>query len=205
VSETIHNYRGERSWRGAAPLLLTCLLPVALMGVAIKPALDAGDLSERLSSARERAVYARGLSGFFADFGEGGPPTESYEHIESLLLGRLPETVEVTALYRAVLYAASGLDLSMDSIVAGSEEDLGLPAGEKTVHERRAVLKGHAQVHALTSFLAALHREGYPVCVHSCTLHALAEQPGLFDFQIEIGAFFLSEPALPEDPYLTPL
>lgn len=199
MSVAFHNYRRRRSWAGTLPLLLCCLAPLGLMGVAVTPALRASGLEERLESARERAAKARGVRSFLGDFDAAGPPTERFRHIQSLLKARLPGSFEGTQFYRTALTAARGLDLNLESIVARKGQDLGLPVDDLSVFEHHAVLKGQARADALTAFLESLHREGHPVCVHHCSLNALTNRPGMFDFQMDLGVFYLAAPDHSDD------
>jgi hypothetical protein len=110
----------------------------------------------------------------------------------------MPKRFEATEFYEVCLRAARDLDLDLETIVPHGTEDLGFPVARLTVHECDATLKGRAYAEHLTAFLTAMHREGHPVCVHACKLHALEDRPGVFEFHLELGAFFLARPDLPD-------
>ena len=207
MKSILANYQKRKRWRGLLPLSICCVLPLALMGFTVKPALSFGRLSLDLREARGRAETAKRLRVFFASFGEQGPPTESYHRIESALASRIPRSCEATSLYRACLNAAADLELELESIVPGQRQDLGLPLGGLSLHERRLALKGRSSSTQIPAFLSAMHREGQPVCVHACKLSAVESEPGVFDFQIELGVYYLAVPSLEEemiDPVVDP-
>jgi hypothetical protein len=206
VKSILANYQKRKRWRGLLPLSICGVLPLALMGFTVKPALSFGRLSMDLREARGRADTARRLRTFFQTFGEDGPPTESYLRIESALASHIPSSPEATSLYQASLSASRDLELELESIVPGMRQDLGLPLGGLSLHERRLALKGRAGSAQIPSFLAAMHREGHPVCVHACKLSSVESEPGVFDFQLELGVYYLAIPSLEEeiDPVIDP-
>lgn len=198
MKPALHNYRRRRSWRGVLPILPACLVPLAMMGVTVKPVVDFGGLATRLDEARTRAAEAREMRDFLAEFGDEGPPIEQFLGMQRALEGRLPHAFRSTELYEAALSAAKGLELDLETIVPGSQQDLGHPVGGRSVHECRAILKGRGRAEALPAFLVALHGEGHPVSVHGCKLHALEGRPGVYDFHLDLGVYFLALPA-PDD------
>ena len=207
MKSILANYQKRKRWRGLLPLSICSVLPLALMGFTVKPALSFGRLSMDLREARGRADTARRLRAFFEAFGEEGPPTESYRRIESALADHFPRSSEETSLYRACLSASRNLELELESIVPGTHQDLGLPLGELSLHERRLALKGRGSAAQIPAFLAAMHREGQPVCVHACKLSAVESEPGTFDFQIELGVYYRAIPSIEEkeiDPAIDP-
>jgi hypothetical protein len=196
VNSKLNNYTKMHSWKALARLLPCCLLPLALIGYTAKPAYDYNSLGARLEQAKVRAKHARELRMFLAEFKMEAPPIERYRELEALVVQRMPDDFAATDFYQTTLSAAHSLDLSLDSIVPMHQEDLGYPVGNLSVHECHVMLKGKAHAEHLTAFLAAMHREGQPVCVHGCKLHAINDAPGTFDFQLELGAFFLSSTQL---------
>ncbi len=199
MKSTLNNYSTKRGWRGMTSLLPCCLLPLTLIGYTAKPVYDYTSLGGRLEQARSRAEHARELRMFLEEFQGAGPPTERYRNLEALLVQRMPDGFAATEFYETTLSAARSLDLTLDSIVPLNEVDLGQPVAHLSIHECRVTLKGRAHAEHLTAFLAAMHREGQPVSVHACKLHAIDENPGTFDFQLDLGAFFLSPPKPPEE------
>jgi len=199
VKSNLNNYSEKRGWRAMTPLLPCCLLPLALIGYTAKPAYDYTSLGSRLEQAQERAEHARELRLFLAEFESSGPPIERCRQLEALLVQRMPDGFAATEFYETTLSAARSLDLSLDSIVPMNEVDLDCPVAHLSIHECRVTLKGRAHAEHLTAFLVAMHREGQPVCVHGCKLHAIDEDPGTFDFQLELGAFFLSFPSITDE------
>ena len=207
MKSILANYRKRKRWRGLLPLSICGVLPLALMGFTVKPALSFGRLSMDLREARGRAETARRLRAFLETFGPEGPPTESFLRIESALASHIPRSCEATSLYQACLSASRDLELELESIVPGAQQDLGLPLSGLSLHERRLALKGRASSAQIPAFLAALHREGHPVCVHACKLSAVESEPGVFDFQLELGVYYLALPSLEEgeiDPAIDP-
>ena len=71
------------------------------------------------------------------------------------------------------------------------------------MHERRVALKGRGSSAQIPAFLAAMHRQGHPVCVHACKLSAVEPEPGVFDFQLELGVYYLAIPT-PEEVEIDP-
>ena len=201
MKPALHNYKQKRGWRSVLPVLPACLLPLALMGATVKPALDFGGLSRRLEEARGRAAEAREMRSFLAEFGAEGPPTEQFCQMQAALAARVPEGFEPTEFYEAALSAARGLELELETIVPNNSEDLGYAVGDLTIHEQRATLKGRVRAEALSRFLVAMHREGHPVSVHACKLHSLELEPGLFDFYLDLGVFFLAPPTVPDSEF----
>lgn len=194
----LHNYERKPNLRVLAPLLPAVLLPIALMGVTVRPVLDFSGLTGRLEEAKSLARGARDAHAFMMDFGPDGPPTEKLQQIEASLVERLPRAFTPTDFYRIALDSTSGLEVQLETIVPGSESDLEFAVAGLSIHERVTTLKGRARPSALPIFLSALHRRGYPVTVHGCKLHALAEHAELFDFHLELGVLFLSSPAVSE-------
>lgn len=202
MKSNLNNYTTKRGWRGLTPLLPCCLLPLALIGYTAKPAYDYASLGGRLEQAQERAQHARELRSFLAEFGTTGPPIERYHQLEALLVERMPDDFAATEFYETTLRAARSLDLGLESIVPLNRMDLGYPVADLSIHECHVTLKGRAHAEHLTAFLAAMHREGQPVCVHGCKLHAIDEDPETFDFQLELGAFYLSPPTPTDEEFL---
>jgi len=122
VKPTVHNYRSRRTWRSVVPVLPACLLPLALMGVTVKPVIDYTGLTRRLEEAQQRAAQAREVREFLDGFGAQGPPTEDYRRMLAALAGRLPSAFEPTEFYEAALSACTGLELGLTAasvVVAG--------------------------------------------------------------------------------------
>lgn len=191
----VHNFDRPVRSRARLPLVIACLLPLSVVGVTVEPALHAQLLSRELERARQRSEEARAARAFLDAFGPDGPPTERYQRVLDVLVERIPHGFEPSAFFERVLSATAGLDISLDLIDPQRESDLGLTCGPFSIHERRVGLRGSARAPELTRFVDALRRAGQPACVHACNLRALENEPGRFDFQLALGAFFLAPPS----------
>ncbi len=200
MNALLSNYRERKSRSVLGPVLAAGLLPLALMGVTAVPAIDYGSLSSDLRMAEGRYNRSEELRRLIGRLGSEGPPTERFEELLSALVGLLPANFEPTAFYQASLTAARGLDLELESIVPMASKDLALRVGDFTVYERSITLTGTGNPAHFRDLLQSLHRQGHPVSVHSCRLDSQRERPGVFRFQLELGAFYLSTPPSTDEP-----
>lgn len=198
-----HNFREESRWKRYTALLPVALTPLLLIGFSLRPALEYVALSGDLDQARRRALEADDLDRFLATFGDEGPPTDQYDALLDLLAHRVPHEFEPTTFLERCMRATEGIDVALGAIDPTGLFSLEAPVGDLHLHQRTVTLQGRGRREDLPRFLTALHRQGQPVAVLQSKLDAL-EDGVHFDFTLELAAFFLAEPTVPDDDAILP-
>jgi hypothetical protein len=184
----VENLRHGYRLRHAAMLVPAFLLPLALLGVTIEPALRVATGRRELSRAQEMVERARRARSVLEEVG----PIEQIAPLEEMrqeLYALVPDSISAVEVYSRVRQVAAGCGFAVDSIVLGAAEDLELVHDDDTIVMQEIQVAGTATVDAVLGLVRSLRRSGLPLAVVGVRLQRTSLHGDEFSVDLRLGTF----------------
>lgn len=168
-----------------APVLI---LPIAITGVAVRPALDRREAMFEEHRLRDLLAHCSDRERSLRDFG----PLEQVQIFAALrqaLHDQVPAELEPIEIYNHLRQAAMTYGVELGSIRMMDATDTGLTIGSEAIVSQDVSLTGTATATELCHFVAGLEARGLPCAVTYLNLSRDRRDQDRFRIDLELGLF----------------
>ncbi len=186
--EGSQNLRGGLHWASTTLMLPAVILPLALVGIAVRPALDV--IEVRLEYARAERKLEAGLEqrATLERFGSLDR-LEAMEVLRARLHDLIPEPFTPIEVYTWMRIAAERHGLDLRGIRMDGSIDLDLVVGDETVVMETVVVEGEGGAGALVGMVGEMRAHGLPTAVLEFSMSRASPSERLFRMDARVGVF----------------
>ena len=184
----VENLRSRNRIRRKAILLPAFLLPFALMGFTVNPALDAVVGRQELARARELAQRAQRSRELLIGLGTAEEVSQAAE-LRRQLYRLVPGELPLFEVYSRVRQAAGLTGFEVHSVVGAGEQDLSLIVGNDSIAVREVQVSGSGSLRQALATVAVLRELNLPVAVLGARLQREDQSSPVYSIDLRLGAF----------------
>ena len=184
----VENLRSRNRIRRKAILLPAFLLPFALMGFTVNPALDAVVGRQELARARELAQRAQRSRELLIGLGTAEEVSQAAE-LRRQLYQLIPQELPLFEVYSRIRQAAGLTGFEVVSVVGAGEQDLDLVVGSDSVAMQEVQVSGSGSLSQALATVAVLRDLELPVAVLGARLQRENQNSPVYSIDLRLGAF----------------